>query len=140
MDATKGSSEGTPKGVTWDLYKDAQEGVFQVEMKVELGVTIELYLKICIIVHLFERKGVKECKKLFNKKVNINRHSMLNLRAPLRFHFMGHLKIHKYVNKKNHFTLNLMIPLTVQSRVAPAGSFDRAPKDTLKMMGSCELH
>ena len=28
----EGSSEGTPKGLLWDLYKDAQEGTFEVEV------------------------------------------------------------------------------------------------------------
>ena len=39
--------------------------------------------------------------------------------------------MHKNVKKKMHFTLHLMIHVTVQSRGAPDGTFDGAPKDTL---------
>ena len=38
-----------------------------------------------------------------------------------------------------HFTLYLMIHLTVQSRDAPEGTFDGAPKGALRMMGTCEI-
>ena len=40
-----GTSEGTPKGVLQDLYKDPQKGAFEVEIKDALEVTTELYLK-----------------------------------------------------------------------------------------------
>ena len=43
-DTTESSSEGTPK----DLYTDAQE----VEIKGALEVTIELHLKMCMVVQL----------------------------------------------------------------------------------------
>ena len=47
-DTTEGSSEGTPK----DLYTDAQEGALEVEIKSALEVTIELHLKMCMVVQL----------------------------------------------------------------------------------------
>ena len=37
----------------------------------------------------------------------------------------------KNAKKKMHFTLQLMIHLIVQSRGAPEGTFDGAPKDNL---------
>ena len=43
--------------------------------------------------------------------------------------------MHKNMKKKMHFTLQLMIYLTVQPRSAPVGKFDGAPKDALR-----ELH
>ena len=39
--------------------------------------------------------------------------------------------MHKNVKKKMHFTLQLMILLTVQSRGVPEGIIDGAPKDAL---------
>ena len=39
--------------------------------------------------------------------------------------------MHKNVKKKMHSTLQLMIHLTVQSRIAPEGTFDGASKDAL---------
>ena len=51
-DATEVLSEGTPKGVPWDLYKDAQERAFEVEVKGAFEVTIEVHLKIRMVVHL----------------------------------------------------------------------------------------
>ena len=47
----------------------------------------------------------------------------------LRFHFEEHLKIHKNVKNKVHFTLQLMIHLIVQSRGAPEGTLDGEHKD-----------
>ena len=67
----------------------------------------------------------QECKKRFNKKVNLRRHSMLHLRAYLRFQFREHLKIHQNAKKKLHFTLQLMIHLTVQSRGASVKKLGR---------------
>ena len=40
------------------------------------------------------------------------------------------LKMYKSMKEKMHFTLHLMIHLTVQSRGAPEGTFERAPNDT----------
>lgn len=51
-----GLSEDTPKNVPQDLYKDAQEVAFEVEMKGALEVTTELYLKMLMVVHLLGRK------------------------------------------------------------------------------------
>ena len=56
----------------------------------------------------------------------------MHLRAHLRFHFREQLKIHKHVKKKMHFTHQLMINLTVQSRRAVEGAVDSAPKDSLR--------
>ena len=64
---------------------------------------------------------------------------MLHLRANLRFHFRKHLKMRKNVKKKMHFTLQLVIHLTVQTRVAPEDTFDGALKDALRMMGAYEV-
>ena len=53
--------------------------------------------------------------------------------------------MHKNVKKKIHFTLQLMIHLTVQSRGAPESTFDLAPKDALRDVhkdarkGACEV-
>ena len=53
--------------------------------------------------------------------------------------------MHKNVKKKIHFTLQLMIRLTVQSRGAPENTFDGATKDPLRDLhedaqeGSCEV-
>ena len=66
----------------------------------------------------------EECTKGFNKKLNLKGHSMLHLIAHQRFYFRKHLKLHQNVIKKTHFTLELIIHLTVQSR----GAFDGAPK------------
>ena len=52
MDTTEGSSERTPKFVLRDLYKDAQEGAFEVKINGELEVTMELHLKMHMGVHL----------------------------------------------------------------------------------------
>ena len=52
---------------------------------------------------------------------------MLHLRAYLRFHF----REHKNVKKKMHFTLQLMIHLTIQSRGALRDISDAAPKEAL---------
>lgn len=52
-----GLSEDTPKNVPQDLYKDAQEVAFEVEMKGALEVTTELYLKMLMVVHLLGRKS-----------------------------------------------------------------------------------
>lgn len=52
-----GLSEDTPKNVPQDLYKDAQEVAFEVEMKGALEVTTELYLKMLMVVHLLRRKS-----------------------------------------------------------------------------------
>lgn len=52
-----GLSEDTPKNVPQDLYKDAQEVAFEVEMKGALEVTTELYLKMLMVVHLLVRKS-----------------------------------------------------------------------------------
>ena len=40
--------------------------------------------------------------------------------------------MHKHVKKKMHFTLQLMIHLTVQSGGAAEGTFDGPPKDALR--------
>ena len=63
--------------------------------------------------------------------MSLKGHFMLHLTANLRFHFREHLKTHKYVKKKMHFTLQLMIHLTVQSRAANEGTFNGAPMDAL---------
>lgn len=52
-----GLFEDTPKNVPQDLYKDAQEVAFEVEMKGALEVTTELYLKMLMVVHLLGRKS-----------------------------------------------------------------------------------
>ena len=59
-DATESSSESTPKGVLQDLYKDTQEGAFEVETKGALEVTVELYLKMHIVVQLLGRKNTQD--------------------------------------------------------------------------------
>ena len=46
------SFEDISKGVLKGLYKDAQEGAFEVKIKGKLEVTIEFHLKMCIVVHL----------------------------------------------------------------------------------------
>ena len=56
----------------------------------------------------------------------------------LRFPSRDHLKLHKNVKKKMHFTLKFMIHLTVQPRSAPQGTLDGVPKDALRMMGVYE--
>ena len=58
---------------------------------------------------------------------------MLHLRTHLRFHFSEHIKMNE------HFTLQLMIHLTIQSRGAPEGTFDAAPKNALSMMDACKV-
>ena len=50
------SSESTAKGLLQDLYKDAQEGAFQVKIKGVLEVTAELHLKMLMVVHLLMHK------------------------------------------------------------------------------------
>ena len=66
---------------------------------------------------------------------------MLYLRAHLRFH----VREHKNMKKKIHFTLQLMIHMTVQSRGCLEGIFDGAPKDALSNLhkdaeeGACEM-
>ena len=45
-----GLSEGTPKDVLQDLYNRAQEGAFEVEIKVALEVKIELHLKMHMVL------------------------------------------------------------------------------------------
>ena len=53
--------------------------------------------------------------------------------------------MHKNVKKKIHFTLQLMIHLTVQPRGAAEGTFDGPPKDALgdlhkdAQKGACEV-
>ena len=56
---------------------------------------------------------------------------MLHLRAHLRFHIKERLKMPKSVKKKLHFTLELMIHLSVKWRGATEDTFDGAPKDAL---------
>ena len=58
-DATEASCEGAPKGVLWDLYKDAQEGAFEVETTGALEVTIELHLKMSTVVFLLGHRSAK---------------------------------------------------------------------------------
>ena len=57
--ATEGSSEGTPKVVIWDLYKDAQEGAFEVQIKRAFRVRIELRLKMHMVIHLSGHKSAQ---------------------------------------------------------------------------------
>ena len=57
-DTNVGWSDGTPKGVLWDLYKGAQEDIFEFEIKGALKVKIELYLKMRMVVHLLSGTGV----------------------------------------------------------------------------------
>ena len=57
---------------------------------------------------------------------------MLYLRAHLRTYFREHLKILRNVEKKMHFTLLLLIHLTVQSRSANEGTFNGASRDALR--------
>ena len=53
--------------------------------------------------------------------------------------------MHKNAKKKKHFTHQLMIHLTVQSRGVLQGTFDGAPKDALRDLhkdaqkGACEV-
>ena len=69
----------------------------------------------------------------------------MHLRAYLRFLFREQLKMHKNAKKKKHFTHQLMIHLTVQSRGVLQGTFDGAPKDALRDLhkdaqkGACEV-
>ena len=41
------------------LYKDAQEGAFEAEIKGALEVTIEFHLKMPMVVHLFGHRSTK---------------------------------------------------------------------------------
>ena len=47
--------------------------------------------------------------------------------------------MHKNMKKRIHFTLQLVIHLTVQSRGALEGTFDGSPKDASRMSGACEV-
>ena len=58
-DSTESSSEGTPKSVFQDLYKDAQEGVLLIETKGTLEVTTEIHLKMHMLVYLLVYKSAK---------------------------------------------------------------------------------
>ena len=49
-DANEGSSEGSPKVVPGDLYTGAEEGAFEVEITGALEVTIDLHLKMRMVV------------------------------------------------------------------------------------------
>ena len=56
----------------------------------------------------------------------------MHLRVHLSFHFTEPLNIYKIMKKKMHFTLQLMIHLTVSSKCAPEGTFDGASKNALR--------
>ena len=56
---------------------------------------------------------------------------MLHLNVCLMFYIREHLKMYKNVKEKMHFSLPLMIHLTVQSRGAPEGTLEGAPNDAL---------
>ena len=55
----EGASESTPKGLLWDLFKDDQEGQFQVEIKGVIEVKNELHLKMRMMVHLLRHFSVQ---------------------------------------------------------------------------------
>ena len=99
-DATEGSSEGTPKVVSWDLYTDAQEGAFEVEIKGALKVNAEFHLKMHMLVHL---SGHRSAQNDSIKKL-IWGGALCCTSAHLRFHFREHLKMHNIVTKMMHFT------------------------------------
>ena len=48
----------------WGLYKDAQEGAFEVENKEALEVTIEFHLKMHMVVHLLGHRNAKSDSKI----------------------------------------------------------------------------
>ena len=59
QDATEDLSESKPKGVLWDLCKDAQEGGFEVKIKGALEVTIKLHLQMSMVVHLLGKRSAQ---------------------------------------------------------------------------------
>ena len=96
VDTTEGSSESTPKFVLRDLYKDAQEGAFEVKINGELEVTMELHLKMHMGVHLLGyRSSQNDSIKRWTWGGNLCCTS-----AHLRFHLRKHLKMHKIVKKR----------------------------------------
>ena len=94
-----------------DLYKTVLEGIFEVENKDALELTIELHLKIDLVVLLLVYKSAQND-------------------STKGFHFKEHCKIQKNVKKEMYFSLQLMIHLAMQSRGAPDGRLDGALKNT----------
>ena len=58
-DANEGSSEGSAKVVPGDLYTDAEEGAVEVETKGALEVTIELHLKMRMVVQMSRHRSAQ---------------------------------------------------------------------------------
>ena len=56
----------------------------------------------------------------------------MHLNVRLMFYIREHLKMYKNMKEKMHFSLPLMIHLTVQSRDAPEGTLEGAPNDLHK--------
>ena len=89
--AIEDTTEGSPASVLRDLYKDAQESAFEVEIKDGFQVTIKLQLKMHMVVHLLVHKSAQNDPI---KKVKFSRYSMLHLKAHLRFYSREHLNVH----------------------------------------------
>ena len=59
-ETTEGSSEGIPKGVLWDLYKDTQEGAFQEgSFEAEIKRALEVAIELDMMMHLLWCKGAQ---------------------------------------------------------------------------------
>ena len=57
--AILGVPESSPKSKLRDLHKNAQKVAFEVELNSALGVTIELHLKISMLMHLLKHKSAR---------------------------------------------------------------------------------
>ena len=91
--------------------KAVQEGIFEVENKGALELTIELHLTIHLVVLLLVNKSAQND-------------------STKGFRFKEHCKIQKNVKKEMYFSLQLMIHLAMQSRNTPEGRLDGALKNT----------